>query len=175
MKMQTVASSYTETYWNTPCSCRVHSGNRMHLSWSGSCTSYILSNCNHQGVERKKWSPEPAQLHYIMPAFVPSIHYSIKYQVGITLAFPPVFALLFLSFPCHIFSPTPRWGDGSQCQIRDDVSPLPWAPPTGASYPQSEGGTGKGERSRSSGKDWNLQSYFRHALSSSRKFTGRLS
>lgn len=72
---------------------------------------------------------------------------NIKYQVGITIFFanPRFLCFSFLSF--LIFYMLARWRNGSQRQIRDDVSPLPRACAAGASYPQTERGSGKGERS----------------------------
>lgn len=136
---------------------------------------YRIRSAGFIKMQRGLMNPRDGQLHHIMWTFVQRIHYSVKYQVGVTIACPSVLPLLFLSFILSssflISRHAPRWSDGSQRQIGDDVSPFPRATAPGASHPQSERGPGEGERSRSSCSDCNLRVCLRRARSSPSKFT----
>lgn len=142
-----------------PWSSRVHWGTRLHFFWP-----YILSNCVSEDQEaRKLMKPQASQLwrllcrRYIIPS-------NIGHQEGIKMssANPRFLCLSFISFSSLISYLLTRRRNGSQCQIRDDVSPLPRARATGASHPQSERGSRKGEMSCSPCTDWNLQLYYHH-------------
>lgn len=71
----------------------------------------------------------------------------LSYQVKCTYMFPIVIVFSHL-FSISIF--TARWRAGWQCQIRDEVSSLPWACSATASHSCSQRGTGKGTRVRDS-------------------------
>lgn len=132
---------------------------------------YRIRSTGFIKMQRGLMNPRASQLHHIMWTFVQRVHYSVKYQVGITIACPSVLPLLFLSFSSLISRPAPRWSDGSQRQIGDDVSPFPRASAPGAPHPQSERGPGEGERSRSSCSDCNLRLRLHRARSRPSKFT----
>lgn len=83
------------------CSSRVHSEARQHLFRSAGCgiypvKSYPVTSTGFMGEARKIMKPQAGQLYCITLAFVPQIHNSIKYQLGVTIACPPVLPFLFL-------------------------------------------------------------------------------
>lgn len=132
---------------------------------------YPVRSPGFTGKQRESMKPKATNLCYSL-CVINTLFYQVSSGNYKSLTPPPssTFSTFFLSF--FSFSTHPlRWRDGSQRQFRDDVSPLPWASPAGASHPQSERGPGKGERSRSSLHRFtvNLRSHFHHALSSQGK------
>lgn len=149
MKRQMVAWSYNETYWNV----LVHP----EFTAGPGCISFdqrvvYHTFCQHvsrkiNGVHLEAERINENLSHPIMPHYAgfcaaDTLFYQIPSRNYNSLS-PCASSALSLS---SLISPTPpRWSDGPQRQIRDDVSSLPRASPAGAPYPQSERGPGKGE------------------------------
>lgn len=138
--------------WNKwKCSSRLHSRTRLHLF--SSATYHFI----HPGkMSKSNWVHKRLDESFI--------HSSTPYNVSpVDDSFKRLFYLSLFSFPIR----RPRWRDGSQCQIRDDVSPFSWASPAGASHPETERGPGKGK----AGGFVRFNSVFSHAHLSLRTFT----